>query len=343
MEAKLAAKDEEIEALRAENEKLKHQLQASSSSASISNAPAELYVNLPPAPPSGTLTRNVSESLRASIRIEEIRHCRGGKPRIGLLMFRGFEMLDVFGPLEMIGLLMRMQTIELLLVSAEKPDESTLHVQADPTPDRLMAGNPPSSFGPFIKTDILMEDCPELDMLLVPGGMGTRDIIGDDGEILNAQIIDWIKKQASAAKLVLTICTGSVLVAATGLLDGKEATTNKMAFDWVSSTRPAVQWRRGPRWCEDGKWISSAGVSAGLDGVLHAIALMYSEQLAQKIALIAEYSWQRSATSADEFANAAHTRSGRPSSVSLDSEDPTAQSAEPQVLSIWQCFLAWLF
>jgi putative intracellular protease/amidase len=300
IEAQLAAKDAEIERLRAENDQLKLQLESNASTTATAAAAP---------PPTPALSRNISESMRATMAIEEIRHSNNGKPRIGLLMFRGFEMLDVFGPLEMIGLLMRMQSIELLLVSAQgsSTDDLPLHVQADPTPDRLMGGKPPSSFGPFIKTDVSMEDCPELDVLLVPGGMGTRDIVGEKGEILNASVIDWIKKMASAAKLVLTICTGTVLVAATGLLDGKEATTNKMAYDWVTSTRPAVQWRRGsalilavltilcshthrthhavlsycthhagPRWCEDGKWICSAGVSAGLDGVLHAISLMYS-------------------------------------------------------------------
>lgn len=86
-------------------------------------------------------------------------------------------------------------------------------------------------------------------------------------------------------------CTGSALLAKSGRLDGHKATTNKTAFDWVTSQGPEVLWQRKARWVEDGRFITSSGVSAGIDMALSAIALMHGTATAEEVAFWSEYEW----------------------------------------------------
>ena len=127
---------------------------------------------------------------------------------VGTLLFPGFELLDVFGPLEMFGAL---------------PEDFTLQTVAE------TAGPIESRQGPKAIADVSLADAKPYDILLVPGGRGTRR------EVDNAALINWLKRHAEASGLVATVCTGAALLARTGLLDGRKATSNKASFAWVVS------------------------------------------------------------------------------------------------------------
>ena len=194
--------------------------------------------------------------------------------KVGALIFPGFELLDVFGPLEMFGLL---------------GDEYDLTLVAE------HSGPVRSGQGPFVWADATIVDSSDYDILFVPGGTGTRR------EVRNTRLLDWIACTSESSEYCLSVCTGSALLAKAGVLDGRRATTNKMAFAWVADQGPKVDWVRQARWVEDGKFITSSGVSAGMDMALGAIAVMHGVETAEKVAGWAEYTWQEDRES-DPFA-----------------------------------------
>ena len=120
---------------------------------------------------------------------------------LGALLYEDFELLDLFGPLEMFG---SMQGAVEVRTVADRP------------------GLVRSAQGPRVHADHGLEDCPPLDLLLVPGGIGTRT------EVDNARLVDWLRARSRELEMAMTVCTGSALLAAAGLLDGRRATTNKM-------------------------------------------------------------------------------------------------------------------
>jgi transcriptional regulator GlxA family with amidase domain len=124
-------------------------------------------------------------------------------------------------------------------------------------------------------------------ILMIPGGFGTRK------EVNNAYLIGMIKEKAEKSEYVLTVCTGSALLARTGLLDGKKATSNKISFDWVMEQNKKVYWVKKARWVRDGKYYTSAGVSAGIDMMLGFISDTVSPAAAQKISIAMEYVWNK--------------------------------------------------
>ena len=132
-------------------------------------------------------------------------------------------------------------------------------------------------------------------VLLIPGGMGVRTLVDDVGFVAR------VGEFAERASFVLTVCTGSALLARTGLLDGREATSNKIAFDWVVSVRPAVRWVRRARWVTDGKFYTSSGVTAGIDMALGFFADRTSLDFVRARAARIEHIWNEDRES-DPFA-----------------------------------------
>lgn len=184
--------------------------------------------------------------------------------RTGMILFDGFEQLDVFGPLEMFGLLGQDATISVV---AEEP------------------GCIQSSGGPRVCADVAMKEATGYDVLLVPGGIGTRSKVDD------STFVAELKRLAEASSIVATICTGSYLLASTGILDGHRATSNKRAFRMVAASAPNVDWVAKARWIEDGKYFTSSGVSAGMDMTLALIARLCGREKSLQVARSAEYEW----------------------------------------------------
>lgn len=185
---------------------------------------------------------------------------------LGVVLFPDFELLDVFGPLEMFGKMKGVIDVKMVA-------EGTAPVR--------------SAQGPSVVTDHALDDCPRLDLMLVPGGMGTRR------EVDNPVMIDWLARRVPETELAMTVCTGTSLFARAGILDGRKATTNKLAFHWVAQQGPRVEWVKEARWVEDGKFFTSSGVSAGIDMSLAAISRIAGEQTSEALAMAAEYDWHR--------------------------------------------------
>ena len=188
------------------------------------------------------------------------------KRTMGVVLFEGFELLDVFGPLEMYGMV---------------ADYFDIHLVSE------NGGVVASRQGPKSVSDNQFSTAPALDVLFVPGGPGTRR------EVSNQVLIDWLKSQSQRVELVTSVCTGSALLAKAGVLDGSRATTNKMAFEWVASQSSDVLWEKKARWVEDGKFFTSSGVSAGIDMSLAVIAKLISQEAAEQAANFTEYDWHR--------------------------------------------------
>lgn len=186
------------------------------------------------------------------------------KLKLGMVVFDGFQLLDTFGPLEMFGSLR--DKVEIIMIGER-------------------SGTVKSSAGPAVVIDKTFEEVQKLDILMVPGGGGTRR------EVNNVHFLDAVKKLAENTPHVASICTGAALLAKTGVLDNLKATTNKRAFKWATSQSDKVDWIKEARWVEDGKVFTSSGISAGTDMALALIKKLYGYETAIKIANGAEYEW----------------------------------------------------
>lgn len=201
--------------------------------------------------------------------------------QVGAVMYPGFEMLDMFGPLEMFSILAP-DTVSITML-AESPD-------AVPT-----AMGSALASGPKVAVDAVFNDAPDVDILLVPGGFGTL------AQLDNPAMLEFLRQAADTAQQVCSVCTGSLLLAKAGLLDGRRATTNKLFFGLGDMASTAVQWVTHARWVEDDRFFTSSGVSAGMDMTLALIAKRFGDAAAESVAMNAEYTWHRDADS-DPFA-----------------------------------------
>jgi transcriptional regulator GlxA family with amidase domain len=187
---------------------------------------------------------------------------------IGVVLFHEFELLDVFGPLEMYGM---------------APESFEIHTVAE------KVGEVASRQGPKSVVEHDFSEGRQFDVLLVPGGRGTR------AEVDNPTLLEWLRIQSKGAELVTSVCTGSALLARAGVLDGVRATTNKRSFAWATSQSGKVNWEKEARWVEDGKFFTSSGVSAGMDMSLAVIAKILGREAAEQIAIWTEYEWHSEA------------------------------------------------
>lgn len=181
--------------------------------------------------------------------------------RITVVLFEGFELLDVFGPVQLL------QAVPEVTVAFAGPDgepvASSQGVEVVPT-------MPYGQIGPA-------------DALLVPGGKGTRRLVGDES------FLSWLREVGAQAPWVASVCTGSAVLAAAGLLEGYAATSNKRAFAWVSSFGKSVTWKPKARWVHDRDRWTSSGVAAGMDMTVALIAHLVSDSAAIDAANFAEY------------------------------------------------------
>ncbi len=184
---------------------------------------------------------------------------------LGAVLYENFELLDLYGPLEMFGCI--------------GPELRIVTVAETPGPVRSWPG-------PTTVAEHGFGDCPHLDLILVPGGLGTR-------ALLDAPIISFLRDRAAAAEITMSVCTGSALLAKAGLLDGRRATSNKQFFDFARSQGEKVAWVEEARWVEDGPFVTSSGVSAGTDMALAVIARLWGRERAELIANLTEYEWQQ--------------------------------------------------
>lgn len=186
------------------------------------------------------------------------------KMNVAVLLFDNFETLDVYGPVEVFGRLSDLYNIKFY---------------------SLNGGLIKNNHGVITLTETLESISDETEVFLIPGGYGTRR------EIDNIALIEKIKQIAASSKYVLTVCTGSSLLARTGLLDHKEATSNKIAFQWVVGNGMLVKWNKKARWTKDENIYTSSGVTAGIDMVLGFISDRHGIETAYKVVNEIEYIW----------------------------------------------------
>jgi putative intracellular protease/amidase len=184
--------------------------------------------------------------------------------KINCLLFDGFETLDLFGPVQVFG---------------RNNDCFVEYFSMD-------GGKIISSQGVQIITETI-ENIEKHDVLIVPGGKGTRKLVKDN------DFIDKLKNYVEKTIWCLTVCTGSALLAKTGLLDNFEATSNKMSFEWVKTNGNNVKWKYKARWVVNNKYYTSSGISAGIDMSLGFICDNFGLEKAEEIAKIMEYEWNK--------------------------------------------------
>ncbi|WP_163835615.1 DJ-1/PfpI family protein [Spartinivicinus ruber] len=192
------------------------------------------------------------------------------KIKIAAVLFEGYELLDYYGPLQMFGMLGNYYDIYQVA-------ESTGLVM--------------SSAGIKGVAEYSFDEPIQYDLVLVPGGNGTRQQVRKD-----APVLSWLRSQQEKAQYITSVCTGAGILAATGLLDNRNATTNKAAFSWPQSQSSTTNWIEQARWVEDGKFITAAGVSAGMDMALRLIELTIGKDKALQTAKYAEYEWHNDST-----------------------------------------------
>ncbi|RSL95384.1 hypothetical protein CEP52_012083 [Fusarium oligoseptatum] len=194
--------------------------------------------------------------------------------KYAVALFRGFQALDVFGPIDALNYMSRTRSISLSL--------SMLHTSLEPVTTLL--DSTPGQIGQSVVPTHTYDNAPEdIEVLLVPGGMGTRD-----AENI-ARVRQFIKERYPKLRYLLTVCTGSAIAAQSGVLDGREATSNKRSWSWVVSQGPKVKWVKEARWVvADNIWTSS-GISAGIDMIFPFIAKQYGQDVADHTAIGLEY------------------------------------------------------
>lgn len=190
---------------------------------------------------------------------------RNNTRTLGAVIYENFELLDLFGPLEMFGNIV--PGIKIVTV-AEQP------------------GSVRSAQGPKTIAEYGFSQCPRLDLILLPGGIGTVK------QLHNVAMLEFLKDRSLSAEVTMSVCSGSAILAKAGLLDGRRATSNKQFFSLATSQSDKVKWIAEARWVEDGPFATSSGVSAGIDMALAIIARLFGRERAQLIANLTEYVWQ---------------------------------------------------
>ncbi|KAH7160744.1 DJ-1/PfpI family protein [Dactylonectria macrodidyma] len=207
----------------------------------------------------------------------------------GIVVFQAFELLDVFGPLEALGMLAKLYQLNLYIIA-----ESLDLVSTQPKSAAMNALN--SSFFPQIQPTHTWATAPDdVDVLIIPGGLGTRSPY-------LTELIEYVKTTYPKLQYLISICTGASIVAKAGVLDGRRATTNKASWASTIASSSEVEWVSHARWVVDGNVWTSSGISAGIDATLAFIESIYGSDNATYIANMMEYE-RHTNSSWDPFAD----------------------------------------
>ena len=197
---------------------------------------------------------------------------------VGILVFEGVEVLDFAGPFEVFS----RTRLEPGHASRRSEDTAPFRVlTVAPTHPRGGAVLRATG-GLAIVPDHGTDDAPELDVLVVPGGFGTRALLEDEA------VLAWLDARAEAAELVTSVCTGALLLARIGRLAGRRATTHAGSLDALAALDPTIDVRRGARVVDDGI-VSSAGVAAGIDLAFDVVEKLCGRDVADETAAYIEY------------------------------------------------------
>ncbi len=192
---------------------------------------------------------------------------------VGILIFDDVEVLDFCGPFEVFA-------VSGIVSNGQNEPKTRVYNIAQT--DRVV-----NARGGFLaQPHYTFDNHPPLDLLVVPGGWGTRR------EIDNPVLIEWLAKVTAQTKLNSSVCTGSFLLGKIGLYDGLKVTTHWASLDRMAETFPKVSVQREVRWVDEGHIVSSAGISAGIDMSLHLVERIFGREHALATARQMEYNWQ---------------------------------------------------
>jgi transcriptional regulator GlxA family with amidase domain len=189
---------------------------------------------------------------------------------IAVLLFPDVELLDFAGPFEVFS----------VASGWSEPPAFNVHTVAE-KPGPVLAKN-----GMSLNPHHLLTDCPAPDVVVVPGGLGTRR------EVNNEALVGWIGRAAAKAEVVLSVCTGALLLAKAGLLDGLAATTHHGATDLLRQVALRTTVREGVRFVDSRKVVTSAGIATGIDAALHVVGKLLGPEQAEKAARYMEHAWK---------------------------------------------------
>ena len=194
--------------------------------------------------------------------------------RVGVLIFDDVEVLDFCGPFEVFSVARPVgesdDALRLFEIITIAEQQRVIKCRG----------------GLLVQPHATVEDHQPLNILVVPGGQGTRR------ERFNARVLDWIVAQDKRTELTASVCTGAFLLAERGLLDERRATTHWASVEWMRKEYPRVKVLDDIRVVDEGRIITSAGISAGIDMSLHTIARLYGEETAAWTARRMEYDWR---------------------------------------------------
>ncbi|MEW6210132.1 MAG: copper chaperone PCu(A)C [Acidobacteriota bacterium] len=195
-----------------------------------------------------------------------VQHRLTDRKRAAILLFDGVQIIDFTGPYEVFG----QAGLEVFTVAVSANQITT-------------------AMGMQVAPHYTLENAPRADVIIIPGGGVTLTQE-------NPQVIKWIQEQSKDAESVLSVCNGAYILAKTGLLDGMTATTFYDLIDGLPAVAPKVKVVRDRRYVDNGKFITTAGISSGIDGSLYVVSKMFGKALAQMVALNMEYNWQPDST-----------------------------------------------
>ena len=183
------------------------------------------------------------------------------RKKIGIFFFDEMEELDAVGPWEVL----RWWTLRF-------PDDGYDVVSFSRTDTMVRCAR-----GLRVTADTSMSELGDLEVLMYPGGRGTR------AHLLDAPLLDWLRRQRPNTPLMTSVCTGSLVYAAAGLLKGRPATTHWASLELLGEIDPSVLVDADARFVDDGDVVTSAGVSAGIDMALHLVARLVSIERARQV------------------------------------------------------------
>lgn len=188
---------------------------------------------------------------------------------VAILLFDEVEVLDFCGPFEVFSVTGTQR--------GEKP--FTVFTVAEKSP--ITARN-----GLSVNPTYLLDEAPPFSMLLIPGGQGTRQ------EMHNKKVVSWIAQQAPKVDILMSVCTGALLLAKAGLLDNLKVTTHWKALDLLREVAPHSEVLANQRFIDHGNLILSAGISAGIDMSFHVVKKLLGHAVAKETAEYMEYDWK---------------------------------------------------
>jgi transcriptional regulator GlxA family with amidase domain len=194
-----------------------------------------------------------------------------GRKRVGILVFDDVEVLDFCGPFEVFSV------TRLNRDNANDESPFEVFIVAEKTEPVVTRG------GMKVIPQHTLESCPPLDVLVVPGGIGTRV------QLQNTRLVGWIGERARQVETLTSVCTGSLLLGQAGLLDGRRATTHFAALDLMRRLFPAIKVDDQQHVVEDGNVLTSAGISAGIEMALRVVERYHGEAIARDTARFMEY------------------------------------------------------